>query len=165
MENKRLYIGLDPGAKGAITLINEDGTLFKNIDIPKVGTNYDLREINKVVAEHEIHFGCVEHQQVFGKEGIVSAFKIGFGYGILVMTLESNNISYEEVRPQAWKKMFGLINKDKAASVRAAQKLFPTGQFVGPKGGLYDGRAESALIAEYARRRHLQISPDKTDIF
>lgn len=159
------FIGIDPGASGAISIIFEDGSLFQNVDLPRVGKEYDLRQLNRLVAEHEIHFACIEHQQVFGKEGIKTAFTIGFGYGMLLMALEANNIPYIEVRPPAWKKVFTLVNKDKSSSVRLAQKLFPTGVFVGPRGGLYDGRAESALIAEYGRRMSLQVAPEKSGPF
>ena len=161
----RKFIGIDPGSKGAISIIHEDGTLFENHDIPKVGNEYDLRKINQIIAEHSIDYACIEHQQVFGKEGIKTAFTIGMGYGILLMALEANNIPYTETRPQKWKKAFGLLQKDKAVSVRLAQKLFPTGVFVGPRGGIYDGRAESALIAEYGRRERLQIIPEKSGEF
>jgi len=42
----------------------------------------------------------------------------------------------------------------KVAAVQVAQRVFPmaAAQFVGPRGGLLDGRAEAALIAEYGRR-------------
>ena len=154
----RKFLGIDPGSKGAISIINEDGTFFNSVDIPKIGKYYDLRKINQLISEHQVHFAHIEFQQVMGKEGIVTAFTIGFGYGILVMALEANNIPYEEIRPTAWKKEMGLINKDKAASVRMAQKMYPEGEFVGPRGGLYDGRAESCLLAESARRKSLQLS-------
>lgn len=165
MENKRMFLGIDPGSKGAFGFVNEDGSFSHHEDIPKIGTEYNLQEINRIIKEHEIHFAAIEFQQVFGKEGLVSAFKIGYGYGILVMALEANGIPYVEVRPQAWKKVFSLVGKDKKFSVRLAQRFFPTGVFTGPRGGIFDGRAESCLVGEYARRMSLQLPVEKHGFF
>ena len=155
MKDSRKYIGVDPGKKGAIAIINEDGSLDELHDMPLIGKEYHLKRIAEIVQEHDIAFAVVEHQQVFGKEGRKTAFTIGVGYGILVMALESAGISYEEVRPTKWKPAFTLSKKEKADSVRMAQKLFPDGEFVTPRGALKDGRAEACLIAEYARRQNL----------
>jgi Holliday junction resolvasome RuvABC endonuclease subunit len=153
--SKRNYLGIDPGKSGAIAIINEDGLLIHVTDTPMVGKEYNLGAINDLVAKHEITFAVIEQQQVFGKEGRKTAFTIGFGYGLLLMALESNKIPHAEIRPPAWKKSLTLLKKEKADSVRLAQKLFPTGEFVTPRGALKDGRAEACLIAEYARRMNL----------
>ena len=67
--------------------------------------------------------------------------------GMLVMA----GVPYELVRPAAWKKIMG-VSADKGEARVMAQKLFPqiAQQFSRVKD---DGRAEAALIAEFARRK------------
>ena len=77
----------------------------------------------------------------------------GYNYGKLIDALEISGIDFIEVRPQKWKKHFGL-SKDKKASVELASVLYPDNVYYGPKGGLKDGRAEAFLMAEYARQIH-----------
>ena len=87
-------------------------------------------------------------------QGVTSMFSFGQSYGWLKGVLDLGEIAYQEIRPQQWKKEFGL-NSDKAKSVDVCRQLFPKVDLLRtPKCRIpHDGIAESLLMAEYARRR------------
>jgi len=99
---------------------------------------------------------CVEVAQpmVRGKGGNNprTAYQVGVGFGMWPLFLQAKNHGYgrTEVDPVIWKKAMGLTGKDKNASRKQAQALFPKA----PLGRVEDhGRAEALLLAEYARRK------------
>ena len=82
-------------------------------------------------------------------------FSFGKSAGFIEGVLTAYGIGYQLVPPATWKRTFSLIGKDKKASIETCKKLFP---------GLdlrrtercrteSDGEAESALLAEFARRK------------
>lgn len=153
-----MFIGIDPGKQGAIACLDDKKiTITATIDdIPTIGKLYDINgvyEILKKATALEISFCVIEKQQVMPKQGSVSGFTIGFGYGILIGILKALEIPFQEVRPSVWKKTFSLT-KDKSKSITTAQSLFPNlaDQFVTKRGRALDGRAEAILLAEYAKR-------------
>lgn len=155
MTNKT-YIGIDPGQKGGIASIApmaEDPLLFQMPKTPR-DVFLCLRNLhnNKSLA-------IIERSQPMPKQGVVSVFSYGVGYGVLIGCLEALDIPYVEIRPQAWKKemLSGFNNKaSKATSLRVCRRLFPTVNLI-PDGCrvMQDGLAEALLIAEFGRRRNL----------
>ena len=81
-------------------------------------------------------------------------FHFGVIFGWLKGVLDLGEISYQEIRPQTWKKEFGL-NSDKKKSIDVCRQLFPDVELKRtPKCRIpHDGIAESLLMAEYARRK------------
>lgn len=151
------YIGIDPGKKGAITILSvnnqaqiSDMPLQENGDIDALNIFYILKDM-----QNENCFCILEKAHAMPKQGVVSVFNYGKGYGKIQAVLEMLNISYMEMTSQKWKKEFSLIKKDKKESVMIAGKLKPEQNFRTERGRLLDGRAESFLIAEYARRKNL----------
>lgn len=103
----------------------------------------------------EDYFCVLEKAQAMskgGKQGVKSMMTYGIGYGEIRAVLKVLSIPFQEVAAATWKKEFSLWKKDKKESVKVAKQLFPTGEYYGVKGGMKDGRAEAALLAEYARR-------------
>jgi len=82
-------------------------------------------------------------------QGVTSMFNMGYGLGALHAIFTCLYIRTVRVRPQAWKKEFGLIKKEKGDSIRVAQELFPLADITLKK---HHGRAEALLMAEYGRR-------------
>lgn len=162
-----LYIGIDPGAKGALAIISEEGEFKEVFDYP--GTEHELASLLWDVFEtrypdHAL-YAAIEKVHAMparskgGKpvQGIASTFKFGTNFGIWKMGLAMLDIPFVEVTPQKWQK--GLITKadrqlgkDKG-NCAAAQRLFPTAPLYGPKGGPKSGRADALMIADW-RRRH-----------
>lgn len=146
-----VYIGIDPGADGAIALLTGDGRLMSIQDMP-AHAELMREELAFVQADK---FCAIETQQAMPGQGVTSMFSLGQNYGLLTGILVGLQIPHEAVRPQRWMRALGIPAKaDKAKHVEIALALFPTAQVKGPRGGLKDGRADALLIAEFIRRTH-----------
>ena len=154
---EKLTIGIDPGQKGAIAIIQgqfcidiKDMPLMPNHE---VDANELYRYLN--MPEHRgYRTAVIERSQPMPKQGVVSVFSYGRGYGAIVAVLQVLEIPFQEVPAMKWKKSFSL-NRDKGESVTKALELFPSLKqtvFYTPRGRMLDGRAEALLIAEYGRR-------------
>jgi crossover junction endodeoxyribonuclease RuvC len=83
-------------------------------------------------------------------KGALANYSLGHSSGIIMGVLSALGFSYELVRPQEWKKEFGLLKMQKDASRTVAQNLFPSVNLSLKKD---EGRAEALLIAEWGRRQ------------
>lgn len=152
------YLGIDAGLHGALSILDAEGNLLRVIDTPTFANHlnrrdYNVAEMLDLIDEAKPCRAVLEVQQAFPKQGGVSNFTTGHGYGLWHGLLVGRGVTLDLVRPKDWKKALGLpVGATKDESVALAARLFPSGDFTGPKGGLKDGRAESALIAEYRRR-------------
>ncbi len=144
----KIYVGIDPGKTGCVAKILEDGIDFTDAE----GVNLKfLGEYLKLFCDV---FVCIEKAQSMPKQGTVSMFHYGQNYGEYLGMLKAMGIPYQEVRPQVWKKEFGLIHTDKARSTQVAIQLFPQCAHE-LKRKKDHHRAESLLIAEFARRKNM----------
>lgn len=141
-------IGIDPGASGAIALL--DGARLVCVhDIP----HHDGKVNPVAVADllwpwrdEEVEV-WIEDVHAMPKQGVSSSFKFGRAHGTVEGVLGALRLPVHYVTPAKWKKHLGLT-KDKAASRRRATELWPlhAATFARVKD---DGRAEAALIALY----------------
>lgn len=142
-----IYIGIDPGKKGAMAVI------FDGMD-ETVMVPFDEREyINALrnLSGQPVK-ACLEHVTAMPKQGVTSMFHFGENFGYIRGLLEAFGISYELARPQRWKKAFGV--SDKNSSIEVCKRLFP-GVCLRRTDRCRkddDGLAEALLMAEYARR-------------
>lgn len=145
----KAFCGIDPGKSGAMAIIHEDGTVRC---IP-----FDKEQYMDAIARIPVGeaFCVVERVNAMPGQGTVSMFTFGENYGWIQGILDCFGIPYELVRPQAWKKSFG-VTKDKNSSIAVAKRLFPRANFKRTPRSFKDddGLCEAALIAEYARRLH-----------
>jgi crossover junction endodeoxyribonuclease RuvC len=162
-----IVIGIDPGLDGAIAALLPTGLGFtlRIVDMPviKAGKKRktDIPELARLLANYApgaTHFG-VELAHSYPHQGVASCFSFGHGLGVIEGILGALGHSYELVSPQRWRRVMladfqaaATPAERKAQSVQAARRLFPQGQFVGPRGGALDGRADATLLAEYQRR-------------
>ena len=175
-----VYIGIDPGASGAIGLLCNH--LSAVIDIPvikveragrtakgnkKTTTLFDrsaIVEIFRLFRPVKARV-CVriERSQVQRKGKGASAYngyRVGcaFAMWLLFIHAKGYGLGYEEVDPSTWKRVMGLIGKGKNASRYKAQGLWPNA----PLARVADhDRAEALLLAEYARRQREAPAPKK----
>jgi crossover junction endodeoxyribonuclease RuvC len=148
-------IGVDPGLSGALVVLNSQGELEECNDMPTIGALHgkgktvDLRKLAEIldIPSTDV-LVLVEAVNSMPNQGISSAFK----FGRVSMAPEAISIALgfnvRLVTPQAWKKHFSLIKRDKSASRARAMQEFPE------KDHLFgrvkdDGRADAALIALY----------------
>ena len=146
-----IYVGIDPGKNGGYAYI-VDGTVkaFPWDDV------FFVQDMNCLVRmEDENIVAAVEKVGARPGQGTVSMFSFGKSAGFIEGVLSGLGISYQLVPPAKWKKEFSLIGKDKKASIEVCRKLFPELDLKRTERCRTDsdGKAEAALIAEWARRK------------
>ena len=156
MNKPKYYIGIDPGSKGAMAIIDSEGNVADIIDIDNNVDTYSGLIIQFMDNLDNDFYVAVE--DVCGRPGQSCAANTTFmklaGYAELVGYFIATD--FLKVKPQVWKKHFGLIfPKDmsktdkKHKSIELAKELFPAvaDQLTASK----DGRAEALLIARYMK--------------
>lgn len=142
-----IYIGIDPGIKGGIAVIDGGGVTAQP---------YSDEALLNVCADlaHSDCMCCLEKVHSMPHQGVASTFKFGVGYGVIKGILAAYRIPYQEIAPQRWKKEFGL-SSDKMKSVEVCKSIFPNLNLKRTERCkvAHDGMAEAALMAEYARRK------------
>ena len=142
-----VYLGIDPGKKGALALIDDETMRVTCYDMP--GTT---RELHDLIAGLPIIKACTLEKlfagPIMGRATLCTMF---MDFGILKGALMWRDIPFTEVQPSKWKPAMGL-SKDKNASREKASQMFPDDaeQF---KRGKDDGRAEAALLAWWGIRK------------
>lgn len=170
-ESDSIFLGIDPGATGAIGLVNTSNPATAvAVDIPtlKVPTGKKGRtgkpgfrteaDLGGVCALFDIiahKIPCrleilIEKQQPMPRDTALTAFSVGKNFGMWPLFLYSQRLSHDTISPGVWKRAMGLSKKDKDYSRLQAQKLFPNAELQRKKD---HNRAEALLIAEYARRK------------
>ncbi len=149
------YLGIDPGASGAMAMIDQDCKVHLLKDWP--GDEVEVAKIIKGIKNENIHAAIEKvHAMPRPAEGkgmsSIASFKFGTNFGIWRMGMAMADIPFVLVSPQQWQK--GMISKaqDKKPALAAAARLFPKAELYGPRGGGKDGRADALLIAYWCLR-------------
>lgn len=149
-------IGIDPGAKGAIAILTDTGSLVEVWDMPtleiKVGKATKTRISPEVLAEElrnwdSVRAAFMEAVSSSPQMGVSSAFAFGEGFGVVKGVLAALGVPLVLVPPAKWKRDMGL-NQSKDGSRAKAIAKWPShaGEFKRVKD---DGRAEAALIGAW----------------
>ena len=151
-----MIIGIDPGISGAIAFMH-DGKVTRVIDMPTTrkttgkGLQIDAYELASLLSGYNIMV-IVEAVSAMPNQGVSSMFSFGKSAGIIEGVLAANRLQYSFVRPQQWKKMFGLSGKDKDASRKLCIRDHP--EIAHRLQRKKDhGRAEAILIAKFGERQ------------
>lgn len=144
-----IYIGIDPGKDGGISVIHPDGFVGCG-----VYTDESLIECCEDIKNYDM-FCIVENVHSMPMQGAQATFNFGKSFGYILGVLESFGVPYELVNPQKWKKEFSCTS-DKNTSIDCAQRLFPNVNLYRTDRcrKKHDGMAESLLMAEYGRRHY-----------
>ena len=163
-----LYVGIDPGATGAIAFLHPTNSRKSiSVDIPTVRiatsrktasgkpsyrTQTDLGSLWDIFLAckslwHKL-FVVIEQQQPIPRDTALTGFTVGKNFGMWPLFLYSHGIVHDTIRPVKWKKAQGLIKQDKEAARLRAQKLFPNASLNRKKD---HNRAEALLIVETYR--------------
>lgn len=152
-----LYLGIDPGAKGSLCLLDSITKDVKFLDTPPIHSALAIfTAINTFHNTYHIqHIAIEDVHAIFGTSA-GSNFKFGFNTGVLHGIVGSTGIGFELVTPKVWQKDCGVRFKpkmkaaDKKKVVAAiCEQLYPSASIRGPKGGLLDGRSDALMIAHY----------------
>lgn len=143
----RYVIGIDPGLKGGVVILDRNGALCEAIPMP---SNEDLAELSDWIHKEN---GEVWIEDVWSIPGWGSKSSFGFGYHIGQLHL----IFYDcrLVQPKVWQKDLwipGTRLKDaKAKSFEAASQYWPHMKWLasGRSKKPHDGMIDAALIAMY----------------
>ena len=153
----RVWCGIDPGKKGGYAFIkeNEDGT--QNVSVHIWDDCNFVNDLNDLIAWAGRRNGsivcAVEKVGAMPGQGVTSMFNFGKSAGYIEGVLTALKVPYQLVPPQKWKKTFSLSN-DKKQSIETCKRLFPNVDLRATQRCRTDsdGKAESLLLAEYARR-------------
>lgn len=141
-----IYVGIDPGKKGAMAVLDSGVVALALFEDGKYA------EVLKSLSGQDVRV-CLEHVNAMPGQGVTSMFSFGENFGYIRGLLEAFGLPYELVRPQKWKKEFS-ITKDKNSSISVCKRLFPEFSLRRTERCRKDDDniAESVLMAEYARR-------------
>lgn len=152
-----IYLGIDPGAAGAIASLDADGRLVAVEDMPTVMVRVgktDRRRVSasllrELLAADADAITMVVIEKVGGMTGQSASASFTFGYsaGLVEGVIAALSLPVVMVTPQAWKRSAGIASA-KGAAREAAMRLWPgqAGLFARVKD---DGRAEAALLARH----------------
>ena len=146
-----IYIGIDPGKKGAIAWL-ENGCQavwpYSNEMLVQI-----CKEAMEAIEHEQKVIVCVEKVGAMPGQGVTSMFNFGKSAGFIEGVLQAYGIPYQLITPQKWKKEFSL-GSDKKQSIEVCKRLFPDISLRRTDKCRTDddGMAEALLMAEYARR-------------
>lgn len=152
-------IGIDPGLKGSIAVLDDAGRLLELLDMPvrrvtRSKLDLDERTLYRVLLAAGAFSArvVVEEAFVMPKQGSSSGFKTGVGFGKILGTLAAMGAAYLIVRPQQWQQaVLGSVprgeSKERAAIF--AGRMFPEADLGGRKS---NDRADALCLAVYGQR-------------
>lgn len=156
-----LFVGIDPGAKGSLCLLDTatKKVVFQPTPCLKahpVTIHSWLVEIHAVTPIHMI--GIEDVHAIYGTSA-GSNFKFGYNTGLVTAVAQCTGIGVERITPKVWQKKIGVPQaakgkKRKLAIANIALSLYPFAELYGPKGGLLDGRADALMLAHYMALRY-----------
>lgn len=174
MVKDTIFIGIDPGKKGFVTIMAPDEAL-DFFPVPVIGSVIDVNTLTKsfecltATAKnkgYDIVAGIEQVHAIYGSSA-KATFEFGYCVGLLEALLVANHISYTKIQPKAWQKeMFEGIAKikkvgktstdTKKMSILASRRLFPD---IDLRKTLRcknddDNKSDSLLICEHMRRKY-----------
>lgn len=126
-----IILGIDPGAHGAVAVLNEAGELIRVEDMPAIADGAKGRlTLNApllaslIYATHAVHAYC----ELVGPrptDGSAAGFSFGRARGTIEGVLAAAGIPVVMIAPAVWKRAAGIApgkeNKDSARSVAIAR--------------------------------------------
>jgi crossover junction endodeoxyribonuclease RuvC len=146
-------LGIDPGASGAIVLLEKmEPVEWLRMPTIKEGnaTRVNANHLQTFVRESRPDHIFVERVHAMPGNGSVSMFNFGHSVGVVLGVIAG--LEHTTVTPQAWKKAAGLIGTDKDASRSRAIQLWPRWYDLNKKGA-GQAFADAALIAAFGAQR------------
>lgn len=148
-----MKIGIDPGLSGAIAYLDEDKIVSID-DMPisaktsGKGNQVNAAVLSQMLSNKLIDEAIVERVHAMPGQGVTSVFGFGRSLGVIEGILAAHSIPVKWVTPQKWKKLCGLIGKDKDASRTLCIEKYPNNMELF-KRKKDNGRADAVLIGLY----------------
>jgi crossover junction endodeoxyribonuclease RuvC len=119
----RLTLGIDPGQRGALAVLDNAGGLVALADLPVISdkslTWIDGAELQRMLLDAIGDRPCravVERVSSMPRQGVASSFSFGVGFGSILGVLQALRLPIVLVTPAVWKRSLGL-RADKRASL------------------------------------------------
>lgn len=141
-----VYGGIDPGKKGAIAWLSQDGHLTA-VEMPS--TTKNVLDVIESMAQHDVTMLALEKPIAMPGQGTKTTSTVFQAYGVLVAGLTVFNVPFIEVAPARWKRNLDLTASKDLSRERATQ-MFPEYAHLW-KLKRQDGVAEAALLAYWAK--------------
>jgi len=149
-----LTIGIDPGASGAIVMLEDDMPIeWMGMPVYKVGsaTRVNASELAYFLDQGKyVQHVYIEQVGAMPGQGVSSMFNFGHSCGTVMGVVGALGYAHTMVTPQKWKKAAGLIGTDKEAARARAIQLWPEWRALDTK-GKGQALADAALIARYGK--------------
>jgi crossover junction endodeoxyribonuclease RuvC len=147
-----MIFGVDPGQNGGIAGMDEFAKVYTWV-MPVIEKGLDAKAIKNILCAADIV--VMEKVSAMPKQGTVSMFNFGMGYGMIQGIVMTLGIPLRLVTPQAWKKeILAGTTKDKAAAIEYCKRVYPYLNLIPPGHRKpHDGICDSVLIAEYGHRK------------
>lgn len=161
----KVYIGIDPGSKGFLTALSEEGHIIDRIGIVDHSEKEIAEWLNGMQLQHDVFAVMEEVHAIFGSSA-KATFAFGEIFGMLKGMLISFSIPYALVPPKKWQTEIWTASdkvtekskvNTKLTSINAARRLYPTESFLRSAScrNIDDNLVDSTLIATYAKRKNL----------
>lgn len=138
-----MIAAIDPGAKGAIAIL--DGESIVGVwDLSKEPEEL----IFDVLNDHGVKLCIVEKVGVMPHDSKIASFSFGVNVGRIKSACSLSGAEVIEVKPrvwQSWCKIYGSGNTKKLG-FNLIKSVYGSELFLGPRGGLKDGRVDAVLI-------------------
>lgn len=142
-----LFIGIDPGNKGGVAVIDSQTENVRVFKLPPVKTSGFIGTVIQLLWPYkdvEV-FAVLEKSQASANQASRAAFTYGYGSGVLRTCLCWAEIEHEVIRPVTWQTALSCrTGGNKNISKNAAQKRYP-------KIKVTHWNADALLIATYAK--------------
>ena len=144
-------IGIDPGMKGGIAILDTETNKMRAIPTPLIGKEIDYRNIYAEFMFYEPSIVVVEKVHAMPGQGVTSMFNFGLSYGALVALATVSTGRLVLVTPQMWKKhILAGTNKDKDAAIQFCNHTYPNVNLILPRcRNAHDGMADAICLAHY----------------
>lgn len=117
-----VFIGIDPGKTGSITVLDEKEGTVNITSMPK--TIAEMQDVfDSICSNRNMNelYAVLEQVHSMPGQGVASCFTFGKAYGWLQAMLAAHHIKTIEITPQKWMKLIGVLPKDKHARKIAIQ--------------------------------------------
>ena len=144
-------IGIDPGMKGGIAILDTETNQMKAVPTPLIGKEIDYRRVHEALTFYEPSIIVIEKVHAMPGQGVTSMFNFGLGYGALVALSTVSTARLVLVTPQMWKKyVLAGTNKDKDAAIQFCNHTYPNVNLILPRcRNAHDGMTDAIYLAHY----------------
>jgi crossover junction endodeoxyribonuclease RuvC len=153
------YVGIDPGASGAVVVIPEDGSEPRILRFGNSTEKQIWDFINSIAFDYEC-FCTLELVGAMPGQGVSSMFSFGDSVGFIRGLLTAASIPFEKKVPRAWQKVVGITprvtgkkeGETEESKTEFKRRVRSKAEQLFPKVKMTNDIADALLIAEFTRR-------------